>query len=1537
MDTNQNNIHINSFTKGMNTDTSLDMVSNEQYVFGQNIRITTNTMLGVMQSANTKEGVVVPIPVGDDIITEGDTEVFGSTILAVASIGNIGAVIVRQDDDFWSIYRVELTDEQKLKFTKIFTSDVEVEVGVKQFSVVINKETDKIIKLYIADGVHELMQINIHLDCDTYNQNLTSCEQLISNYYFPQNKVQIIKKISGRLKTSQIQYTYRLYRKHGVRSKLAPLTSKIQVIDDGRDKEIGNAEDSVTSIGFKLQVPLKDSDLLIFDRIQIYRLSYVKQNTDSIIELIYDNDILPIVNNDEQYVKINDNGIDTLQQLSIDEFVSLDTLNNVPKCIEQNQNYLFEGNVEDETQLKMRDFDFDSRAYQYTLSDKIILYREDDTSYSSTPKVFYSPDDITEKDRQYTLNKYSDCNITHDMFDVQNITMFDKDGYVGGTGKNVSWRFITTDVPIFKNSTNSTIPEFDSSDTTPRQLYYLKGSTDKYLIMPGIIPQYKLGIKLEQEEIPNTTTNTVLLNNGIRDNIRVNYNDRFTSSLFRSLKRDETYRYGIVLYDKFGRHSDVQWIGDIKTPEDKLFHITNKSDYTPISEDIDYTGYGESDTSDFPEQIHKDENLSVSFASDIKLGPYPVTVDNIDDLQVNTIYNESSYFNLVVYYPSGASGNIMTGVVDNTPHQSQAGTSFKRYSANISIQKEIIDKQLYITISSINMQLQSKGELNTPNVHCIYNLDVTFNINIRQGDNTEYVCARPIGIEFKLHNIVDKDISGYQIVMCEKSLDYTKNIMQVATSRPVRQQIYSSTTSQKRYSPYYPSFILTSNYQDIQLSTTTDVEDFFMKGLVGNVDNEDLFQVFSPEIQIAQNDSVQVLQSSVLQLTPAYYAYGPNYKEVNDLVSKGFEALDVYYSRLLVIRDLFNGSNIGNHNDDKQSLSYVFNINNYYDDCVHNDYSPVSIQNVSNTLSAGWNDGVTNVQLGGSDKTGPVSGILAYKSFSTSIGNREFNNWVSNGMYNLRATTSQTNEGLTDKNSAVLLKDADKRSLQTSGYIGPGPASLLIKTESKINNLFLNDTSLLPIAICNITHEASQFSGYTETERQYDTYYGFGCYRNIVNGNDKCYTFNGDVYITPMEVVSMYKTYNFNSGDTIPSAQFIYYIPIESKINTFFDYGMNYRNTQSKNLQLEPGEITGVATQDRPQYQYNMIYSDNNKSNDVFFAQSLEDTVDTYSQRIFYSELKTAGENIDRWADFKPLNYIDADTRHGAITNLLTAKDILYFWQEKAFGKLSVNERSLVTDNNSNTIQLGQGGVLQRTDYISTQYGMRPQDFSAINIDGQIFWIDIMNNAIVTSNGQAVTNYGEAMNVQNIINERLSQDTPKINYDVQNNELLCKCLDGGNQLVFNIKLNVASSVYTRDYQSMIQFDNTLYGLWSKKKYNNIAGDNGTLDSTISFTVNVNSSTTKVFDDQEMVVINPKKDFLNNKTFEFETNICENATLSIDGYTDREGNIKFSIPRENNAEYGGRIRGKWMKETINDNSETTYALSHILTKFRQSFS
>jgi len=56
------------------------------------------------------------------------------------------------------------------------------------------------------------------------------------------------------------------------------------------------------------------------------------------------------------------------------------------------------------------------------------------------------------------------------------------------------------------------------------------------------------------------------------------YNNIITSSLLRSLRRGETYRYGVVFYDKYGRRSDVINIGDVVTPtvnQNVPFEVSN--------------------------------------------------------------------------------------------------------------------------------------------------------------------------------------------------------------------------------------------------------------------------------------------------------------------------------------------------------------------------------------------------------------------------------------------------------------------------------------------------------------------------------------------------------------------------------------------------------------------------------------------------------------------------------------------------------------------------------------------------------------------------------------------------------------------------------------------------------------------------------------------------------------------------------------------------------------------------------------------------
>jgi hypothetical protein len=96
----------------------------------------------------------------------------------------------------------------------------------------------------------------------------------------------------------------------------------------------------------------------------------------------------------------------------------------------------------------------------------------------------------------------------------------------------------------------------------------------------------------------------------------------------------------------------------------------------------------------------------------------------------------------------------------------------------------------------------------------------------------------------------------------------------------------------------------------------------------------------------------------------------------------------------------------------------------------------------------------------------------------------------------------------------------------------------------------------------------------------------------------------------------------------------------------------------------------------------------------------------TFDTRVIYSQQKTNNEADDNWLIFKSANYLDVDSNFGEITGLELFRNKLIFWQRNATGVLSVNEQSIVQDEDGMNIILGNGDILSRYDYITTKYGM---------------------------------------------------------------------------------------------------------------------------------------------------------------------------------------------------------------------------------------
>lgn len=1448
---NENNSHINSFTKGMNSDQAFDQIQNSQYTFAKNIRITKNQLLGgASDYSSVREGIVAPVPDGIHSKTIVD---FTDTVLSVKSVDNLCVIVSKNDAGDLNVYRCYINEiSGKTNNFELLWKSPEFwngSVAPSQVSTVLYKELENVIKLYIATGKVPVIVLRVDEEGESTlrkQQNdgtwmYTDVDYLINNRIIPRKRVFISNKISGRLKTSQVQYTYRYYNKYANTTQLAPLTNKIQIIDPSRSKEVGNAEDTETSVGLTITINTKDYSG-VYERLQVYRLSYIVPGQDAEVALIYDGKF------NDNFI-LNDVGIDPLQILTIEEFAAMSGVMLIPQVIEQNQEYMFCSNVSDDTIIKDLEITVDANPYDLVES-KVVLA----------------------------------TNLTGSIPDEGNYTF-------GQIGVNLDD-------------------------------YFKQRSINVDLAKPS-------------------------------------YDNIFTSSLLRSLRRGEQYRYGIVYYDKYGRRSDVKTICDVNVHSISSQEMPFDTEIINGQEiliaypkgvkikipQITGTGVNPEDiigcqiVRRSSSEIYQNTLMQVALARPLQQG-------------LSELHNELTPNKQSPFYPSGfLSVNDMTilpsyytnDVGGNWRYEGEnavplgASTKnnslFQIFSSEIDFRRDDVLSKLNVSDTLIQEQFY------IPSTYSVYKNGVLNETNSFEGIVSSSTNS-PTDINTTWNEYESND--DYSYVVNADQFDLNANNIWL---QPSQKESQSHHWTFSFYINDTPLFQINEGENIIPIIRALPDPSVFSGNLRIQTNHRTLFTISSGfGMSVPGIVNLEIATQFVQYSQTSSTAIGIDRAYVKKLTSE--DKKDFYY--------IFNYFKTG--------IPYNSNFNTSALD------GKIKIQKIKDVKIPNWNDGFDRVDF---DDDGDVlRANKEYTGFNTTIDKYSYNNWVSFGKYDLNAGNEYSpNQSWDAPETKELIGHKDRywdwlhasrvsgEGFLRNGYIGPGPSCFLLVTERETGGFPTQDLNFYT-SVCNIQHVSKQDNVESDEQVQF---FGFGNYfeleyknqrLQLLGGGNEMTVFDGDIYITPHEFTTIYKAYNFESVDTLQSMQITNYIPLESKVNTYFDYGMNLRNTVSANLMYEPGSIDGVTTQERPAHQYNMIYSDNDASNDVFTLISTDkNETNMFKQRAYFSELKNNGEFIDNFLIFKALSFIDVDSKYGQITNLCTDKNLLYYWQEHAFGKFSVNERSLINDQNGNTIMLGQAGILSRYDYLSTKYGMRLYDFCARPTENGVYWADMNNKAIIAASGNQVVNYGEQIGIQNIINDRIDIDRiPNIDYDIQNNELLCQILKEGEQLVLNTKYNIPVSIYNRKYDEVAYIKNHLFGLFKDTDNNQLViTKHNYLDNysevkylapmILDFVVNPNVSVVKVFDNQQIVPIKRSGSIIPNVSISVETDLYKKTDVNINNIsTDREGNLLYAIPRFDNEPFGNRMRGKWMKVRIENEEPTDYStLSHVITKFRQSYS
>lgn len=1468
MDTNQqNNTHINTFTSGMNTDTSDMVIKSDSYRYAENIRIITDedSNSGELRLIEGTKSIGIKFNINKNSYT-------GLDILSLDSIRNIGVLVARvKDDDVtyakWSVFKFseEVVDPQTQ--TSYITldeiagpfdeqiwsaedlvngSDPASKLKCKPISTVLRWESDDNVKLYIADGIHNIIVISITDEDSNQDLSFNAEQQLLPPI------VATITDSNGYVPGPIVQYAYRLYTQNKAASDISILSKPVTGY---RNDYQGFDLNGYINKSIQLDIDTSITEQEGF-KIQIFRISYIKQGQEPMIQLIYDDDV-------QDLHQLIDSG-QKIEDISYNEFLDYLSFGVIPKEIESKNDYLFYGNVKystDEIDKKFEDFDarcFSDGNYYYNGSIKVDkLYYRGTCDY-----IRYIPGDLT------VGGVYYNC--------FQRTNVQPSDGvmpeYVFTTTSQLS-----VDMDIYRIKRSQSLFDYIAERQINGQVINVDVENIQFSYkMPNDnfpdhnIMHEELSNNIKEYDVENWKTDVPYSSgegetyyyNGYGKCLAWKYTyettddcDIFqTKPTGRTYRRGDVYRFGIILYDKNGNKSSVKWIADIKMPTDM---------------------YAEG-----------------------RYNCYPISIFN--------------------------------------NHQNPTLISKKWEQQNIGIE--------FVPINTT-------------------------------GDDSPW-----------------KNVKAYQIVQCKRTIDDKYTLLQGIVGYPI--QIADQATGERLF---HPGFLTTCRQRFY--ANPNNEQDHSVRDNVKFAETNSSISLFACPEFCMQKDDVKDLIKKVginnlkYQYIKTIYPISNQDPIDNNYYKSPIIPLNSFvenprvcqpynikpYNNEFVFDNYLTYKNLYHVSEEPDVIEYawdIFNYNHYAvvaaNSCIFDGEYKIYEKDLSDI------EYVTSPEptsFGGKDMT-------SYQQL-TAFSNHHYCNWhcppyrivgdnphaASNAQHMYDRLSLDTNAGKNRKNYTGLTDDSTVNNIfhYTPFSCGTGGSLILIKTNSSSENITNIGTDTLPyVQIRNIVNKnVLPYGGYNDTAIQNSTYIETGCYVEKVDGLNPFASvscFCGDCFYKPFIYNATH--YWFDNQLHLNTLAITYAIPLETEIDIsgqFSDYyGLEgYRNIPGGGVQpiggarycIERQDIAShvnTYTQDQDYYMYNTAYS---VQPDIITA-SLEDdnTADNnYDMRVHFSNPKTNGEEIDSWLKTNPADFIDVDGRYGEITALKLFKDKLLFWQNHSVGVLSVNDRVLLKDEEDGQISLGNGQVLQRFDYISTIYGLKPKCRPIANTDTAIYWWDGYQKEILNyTDGYSLTPLSTIKNIKSYINSREESSIPSVIYDNKYKEILFN-VTNNETVAYNEQVGAFTSVYTFSPIFYCKLDNSMLISGDEiesniYKYNELEVDGDIHHSElfdnsalpkVQFVVNKDSVVNKVYDNQ---FFNGKfQNDLSDITLTYNTPLEQQGIETMDKATNRELDYKIAVPRNGNVNYGERLRGKTMQCKIESSSnDPNFSLQYVITKYRISW-
>lgn len=1557
MDTNTEP-QINSFAGGLNSDDDLSVVATNQYIDARNIKISSYRG---GEGRDNRHGSLMPVQgvklagsfagESNKVVVTGSIRDYGvvvcidenKNILKIYSFKNaIGGTV--HDQDFNNIQNSRLVVDAPL---------LPLDDGEKYpdtFDIQLNYESENNIKLYLADSIHPIMVFNINSRDERFVY--TDLDKCLS---YPEAvcKPPVFEEyVSGKIEFGVVSYCYQLYNRYGIHTGASIQCQQIPIGNydfDSKYVKCGGKQGAISNCGVKISIQIP-SNYWHLDYIKVFRVQYTQNGQMPIVSVIYDAKINFDEEHDSSELVINDVGNDPIEHISVEELNSLQGVKIIPNSLASKDGFLFAANTKT-IQTTIKDFDkWDARAFRFDYRNKSIVtdvngdnlfiidaYGKDIEDDSVAVPPF---DHDCYDDTYNNINEEATLSLSDFVFDS-------KYQWVGGSGKNIEWRFVISsqveDSCVKENNTRKigTLYNYSQKENVQQNnVFYI----DRYFD-PSIIEKAEFD--------PGINKNTWLI---------------------KSLRRNEIYRYGIVLYDKYCQASPVKWIADIRTPD------VTKAGFQLMSSNTIVNGRRY-------ELVIR--NLGIQFM--VKSLPEGCTGYQI----VRCARHESDIATI--------SQGVLSSPVSNAYSRQFEGNNDDYWITKYHMfcPTGFLTTNKFIEGYNVHNQLVKDGK--DSKSQCMTNID---NDKLLQFVSKE-ICYQPES--FKQFT---KDKKYY--------LQKQSFLFGARGDHKFRDDQYDSTGWGHNFSRYDYGPLVGYNKRTsfkfiIPCISNCAVELFTGPGDNGDGRGEFYVNNLTINDQRSKESTICYLDAP---FNPSYFYKvnpqshknkGINYINHYFTATIGGLGDDRPYSYALAKDCILNFDRLYNSDDqsanDRKEKSGKFIIQKAFayiklyeqgifveDFCIPPDdwfsfFQKNYIQDFQLVDQIKW-DQAFKRNFNNDNKEQMSS--KSYPNYAVSAGGALFVNMITGGIcndsnFNILESFGNYNGGFRndgtgthgDKNACF--GTGGKCLLLSCWYKEKGTAGALSYRYPENGNYYdrlsqeINDTSkpfrptLLGTYLTNLRQQTTPYGGYSFTNRLTNIYYGDGNYFESINKWNT--VFDGDCHVETFEYTSMHKVYGTYTKDGSDNLQFpnthmiTYSIPTESNIWCKFQHGWtfssNARDNYASFIQAEPCEITEAYVQKDPEYVYNSVYSVYNTSvplaaYDDLNPQDYNKTIDT---RVYYSDLKQNDEIIDSWCKFRSSNFIDVDQEYGPITDICTFKNVLTFLQEQSFGVLSVNDRSVATDNSGQNIVLGTGGVLDRYDYYSNTYGMHKQQFCSVCTTGGLYWFDSHNNVICLFDGQSVVQLSKQGKVQNILNKYKKNDNFKVFYNNRYNEVVFNVLSDDMQIVYNEMLGKFTSTLTIPFDGAIQFFN---GEYLVKKNDTVcvyqydyldespkSTNQQLLSSYVKYVVAQQPLVTKVFDNQEIVtyenlqlqdvIYDQDGYFSKNHKYTWQTESQKIESSLEEQITLRENNHRFVIPRADGL-FGNRARGKVMICSIEDiKPNPAMAIQYIITKYRQSWS